>query len=161
VGGINAIIIDPQVGDIGIAIFGDRDLSSVIANKAQSNPGSLRRFDMADGLYIGGFLSAAPSKYVRFYDHAISIVDDNVNTVVMSSDGVTITDKFSNKIEMTTNGLKLTDKYGHYINMNSSGIDINGNVTSTGTFQNNSVNISSTHVHGGVQSGGSNTAVPH
>src|ERR1700751_1341202 len=51
-GGANAIILDPQVGDIGVAVFADRDISSATTNKAPSNPGSERRFDMADGLYL-------------------------------------------------------------------------------------------------------------
>lgn len=39
-GGTNAIIIDPQVGDIGIAVFTSRDISKVKSTKAQANPGS-------------------------------------------------------------------------------------------------------------------------
>lgn len=72
-GGANAVIIDPQVGDIGIMVSSDRDLSSVKANKAQSNPGSLRRFDMADGLYIGGFLNGTPTQYIQYNEAGITI----------------------------------------------------------------------------------------
>lgn len=63
-----AIIMDPKAGDIGIAIFADRDISSVKKNKKTSPPGSYRRFDMADGLYIGGFLGETPTCYIRFTD---------------------------------------------------------------------------------------------
>jgi len=80
-GGTNAIILDPQVGDIGIAIFADRDISSVIANKTQSNPqsnpGSRRRFDMADGLYIGGTLNPTPQQYIQFNTSGITITSNN------------------------------------------------------------------------------------
>lgn len=72
-GGANAIILDPQVGDIGVAVFADRDISSATANKAPSNPGSARRFDLADGLYLGGFLNAAPTQYVQFSPAGIKI----------------------------------------------------------------------------------------
>jgi hypothetical protein len=48
IGGTNAVILDPVAGDIGLACFADHDISSVIANQAQSNPGSWRRFDMSD-----------------------------------------------------------------------------------------------------------------
>lgn len=65
-GGVNAVIIDPTVGDIGLAVFASHDISSVKANKAPSNPGSRRRFSMADALYFGGFLNAAPEQYIRF-----------------------------------------------------------------------------------------------
>lgn len=72
-GGSNAVILDPKVGDIGIALFADRDISSVSATKAQANPGSGRRFDMADGLYIGGVLNGTPNQYIQFNDSGISI----------------------------------------------------------------------------------------
>jgi len=65
-GGQNAVIMDPVVGDIGIAVFGSHDLSSVKSNKAPSNPGSRRRFSMADALYIGGVLNGVPARYIRF-----------------------------------------------------------------------------------------------
>jgi len=73
-GGANAIILDPQVGDLGIALFADRDISSVIANKGQAAPGSARRFDMSDGMYIGGLLNGTPTQYVQFSSAGITIV---------------------------------------------------------------------------------------
>ncbi|MDE2000650.1 MAG: oxidoreductase, partial [Burkholderiales bacterium] len=65
-GGANAVILDPEIGDIGIAVFADHDISSVKSTKAAANPGSGRRFDMSDALYLGGFLGGAPSQYVQF-----------------------------------------------------------------------------------------------
>lgn len=65
-GGTNAIIMDPKVGDIGICVFASHDLSAVKENKAPSNPGSRRRFSMADALYIGGVLNGTPENYIRF-----------------------------------------------------------------------------------------------
>ena len=65
-GGTNAVIIDPAVGDIGLAVFASHDLSSVKANRAPANPGSRRRFAMSDALYVGGMLNGAPQNYLRF-----------------------------------------------------------------------------------------------
>jgi hypothetical protein len=65
-GGPNGIIIDPAVGDIGLAVFCDRDISSLKANKAQANPGSWRRYSPSDGVYIGGILNAVVSQYLQF-----------------------------------------------------------------------------------------------
>jgi hypothetical protein len=73
-GGANAIIIDPQVDDIGWAGFADRDISSVVANKGQANPGSLRMFDMADAVYFGGILNGTPNQYIAFSSSGIAIV---------------------------------------------------------------------------------------
>lgn len=84
-GGKNAVIIDPVVGDIGICVFGSHDLSSVKATKAPANPGSRRRFSMADALYIGGVLNASPERYIRF--------DSDGNIELKPAETVTITGK--------------------------------------------------------------------
>lgn len=73
-GGANAMIMDPQVGDIGLAVICSRDISAVKVSKAPNVPGSYRRFDPADGLYIGGFLNAVPTQYVRFSADGIEII---------------------------------------------------------------------------------------
>jgi hypothetical protein len=73
-GGANAIILDPQVGDIGICVFADRDISAVKTAKGVANPGSKRRFDMADGLYIGGVINGTPNQYIAFSSTGISMV---------------------------------------------------------------------------------------
>lgn len=75
-GGLNAVIIDPEPDDIGLAAFCDRDISAVKAdpeaavanvNAAKTNtPGSARQYDMADGVYFGGFLNPQPTQYVQF-----------------------------------------------------------------------------------------------
>lgn len=72
-GGTDAIILDPKVGDIGIAVFADRDISSVKAGKAQANPGSGRRNDMADGMYIGGVLNGTPQQYIQYNTQGIKL----------------------------------------------------------------------------------------
>ncbi|KXV60671.1 baseplate assembly protein [Acetobacter senegalensis] len=62
-GGKRAFICDPSVGDIGIAIICARDISSVKINRKPSAPGSFRQFDLADAVYLGGYLNAAPEEY--------------------------------------------------------------------------------------------------
>lgn len=77
-GGGNAVIIDPAVGDIGIALFCDRDISAVKASKEAAQPGSLRKHDMSDAVYLGAILSAAPTQYIRFSAGGIEIVAPTV-----------------------------------------------------------------------------------
>jgi hypothetical protein len=77
-GGVGAIIADPLVGDIGLLACASRDISAVKNNKTPSNPGSQRMFDPADGLYIGGFLNAAPTTYIQFTEDGINIVAPSV-----------------------------------------------------------------------------------
>lgn len=65
-GGANAVIIDPVVGDIGWAGFCSTDISAAKSTKAVANPGSRRRYDWADGLYLGAMLGATPTQFIQF-----------------------------------------------------------------------------------------------
>ena len=80
-GGTNAVILDPQPGDIGVAVFASRDISKVKSTKAQANPGSYRQYDFADGMYLGGMLNAVPVQYVRFGTDGITIVSPTAITL--------------------------------------------------------------------------------
>ena len=74
-GGANAVVIDPQPGDIGVAVFASRDISTVQRTKAQANPGSSRRFSFSDGIYLSTVISAAaPQQYIQFNSDGISIL---------------------------------------------------------------------------------------
>lgn len=73
-GGANAVILDPQPGDIGVAVFAHSDLSAVKATKAQANPGSARRNSIADGMYLGGMINGVPTQYVQFSDDGIKLL---------------------------------------------------------------------------------------
>jgi hypothetical protein len=73
-GGADAVIIDPKPGDIGVALFAERDISAVKSSKQQSNPGSGRMMDIADALYLGGMLNGVPQQYLRYYAGGIEVV---------------------------------------------------------------------------------------
>jgi len=134
-GGSNAVILDPQVGDIGLAAFAQRDISNVKSTKAQANPGSDRRFDMSDGLYIGGFLNGVPAQYVQFQTTGITVKSPQAVTIDAPATTITGTLQVDGAVTM------------------QSTLD----VTSTATAQGTNVH---THVHSGVTTGGSNTGQP-
>lgn len=100
-GGASAIIMDPTPGDIGLVLFADRDMSSVKATKAQANPGSRRRFDMADGVYLGGILNTAPTQYIQMTPAGINIVAPSVGTTGNLSAGNGITCSFTTSTGQT------------------------------------------------------------
>jgi hypothetical protein len=77
-GGVNAIILDPAVDDIGIAVFADRDISTVKNTKAKASPGSARKFSMSDGIYIGGMLNGVPTNYIQFSGNDVNITATGV-----------------------------------------------------------------------------------
>ncbi len=72
-GGSNAVILDPEVGDIGLAVFAENDISAVKSTKSPSPPGSARRNDYADGMYFGGFLNGSPTQFVQFNSSGITV----------------------------------------------------------------------------------------
>ena len=131
-GGLNAIINDSVVGDIGFMSIADRDISAIKANDgAQSNPGSKRRHNLADGVYQRGMFNPTnPDQYVFFRE-----------------DGITIKDKNGNAFEMNTGGItKITGT-----------LHVTGDIIAG--FGNE--NISSLlHVHSGITPGGANTDEP-
>lgn len=89
--GTSAVIIPPTVGDIGMAIYCDRDISSVISNKGQANPGSSRRFSMSDGIYFGGIpgLNAAATQFVQFLGAGAGITVTTPGVFTINAGGKT------------------------------------------------------------------------
>lgn len=80
-GGGNAIIMDPQQGDIGICIFASRDISKIKATKKQGNPGSRRQYSFSDGMYLGGLLNGTPTQFVQFNEAGITVTTPGTLTV--------------------------------------------------------------------------------
>lgn len=132
-GGTDAIILDPKVGDIGIALFAQHDISSVKANKGAANPGSFRRFDHSDALYLGGVLNGTPVQYIQFSADGIKILSPKA--VIVEAPDVTIN---------ATNG----------VTINSPTVTCSGDVIASGKSLVH-------HTHGGVTSGSGNTGQPN
>lgn len=92
-GGSSAIILDPEVGDLGLLICCDRDTSNVIATLSASLPASLRRFNFADGFYFGASPSGiTPTQYVQFLPASAGINVKspgpvNINGAIISAAG--------------------------------------------------------------------------
>jgi hypothetical protein len=100
-GGTAGIICDPVVGDIGYAFCPDRDTSAALKKKGRANPGSNRRFDVADAVYMGTVVSAAPKQFIKFTPGtnqdgsggSLEIADGNGNVLTMDSNGYTLATK--------------------------------------------------------------------
>jgi hypothetical protein len=101
-GGIG-IIMDPVVGDRGVALFAHSDISSVKANRAPSPPGSRRRFDWSDGVFLPGLLNDEPVSYVRLSGSGVEIEAPTVTTSASLAAGGGATGSFS-----TTDGKVVT-----------------------------------------------------
>lgn len=88
--GAGAVIADPVIGDIGKVVIANRDTSGVRATNAQANPGSRRKFNMADGTFFGCTQAGAPGQYLNWTPTGFEIVDKNGNVMVGGPTGVTI-----------------------------------------------------------------------
>lgn len=140
-GGANAIVINPKVGDIGLAGFCERDISMVKRNRKASPPNTRRQYSINDAVYWGGFLNGTPSQYIQFKGDEI---------VIKANSKVTIDAPNSELIgNLKVNGT--TQLVGAVTTQST--INAIGNITSNGLTFN-------THKHGGVQSGSSDTGNP-
>lgn len=64
--GTAAVVLDPQPGDIGLAVFSQQDASNV--KEGTSEPvqaGSFRAFDMSDGFFVSCHFGQTPTTYVH------------------------------------------------------------------------------------------------
>lgn len=139
-GGTNAVILDPQEGDIGLAVFASRDISKVISTKAQANPGSARQYDISDALYVGGMLNASPQQYVQFTSDGITVSSPGTITLAAPT------------IAMNAGSTNLTlDSSGLSVTASAVTVDASGQVavTATGTVDITGSDVSITPLSGG------------
>ena len=106
-GGTSAVVNDPVAGDFGHMVVNDRDISSVKANSgAESNPGSYRRHDLADGVYYPAILNkAALKQYLQFMSNGIQLLDTNSNLHLMDTNGITLVPGSKNVLLGAKSGL--------------------------------------------------------
>jgi len=131
-GGSNAIIIDPQVGDIGLGIVCDRDISAVQSSNAEAPPGSSRKNDMSDMVYLMTIISATvPVQYVEFNPQGITVTTPN--KVIINAAEIDC-----NAPVLNINASNITSS-GSWIHSN--------NFAVIGTMTNNGTNVGRTHTH--------------
>ena len=118
-------------------------------------PGSFRSFDMSDGFYVGGFFGKTPETFVHLEQSGTVRVVTPVRVQVESP-----------QIELTADeSVKLTAPQIYLNGQVTSGGTSGASATFTGrvdvTDDMTASGISlKTHVHSGVQTGGSNTGAP-
>ena len=120
-GGSNAVIIDPQVGDIGIGTVCDRDISNVKTNQAAAAPASLRKNDMSDMVYLMTIIGATPTQYIQFNTSGITITSPN--TLTINASNVVINGNIQATGTLTSNGHDVSSTHKH------SGVTVGGGNT--------------------------------
>lgn len=142
-GGKCALIIDPEPGDIGIAVFAQQDISNISAGAGEAaTPGSFRSFDMADGMYIGGIINKEPETWLEMTQAGEMTLHAPV------------------KIRLET---PLVETTGRLVQVggDGEGAEMIGGLTNTGgTITSNGI-VLETHTHTGVEPGSGSTGQPN
>ena len=102
--GENAVICDPEVGDVGLAIFAQSDCSNLNGENTEKQPGSFRTFDMSDGFYLGGFWGKKPKNFIHLDGDSIKIVAPT--KVIIDTPLVNVTGDVIIDGEMTAKGIQ-------------------------------------------------------
>lgn len=157
-GGKNAFMVDPAVGDMGVMVICDRDISSVKANKAIANPGSSRTFKPSDGIYlfgVPGLNGTAPVQWIKWSDDGIDIKAAHGNELKSDATGWTFTGNVVVNQNLQLGGALQAAAGGTYAgNIHTTGsLTADAGVTGAGK-------VLQTHVHNGVTTGGGNTGPP-
>ena len=144
-----AIICDPKVGDIGLAVVAKQDISNINGSTTPKVPATYRKFDPSDSFYIGGFWGKAPEVFIHLEDEG------------------TINIKAPTKISMEAPECEVNASTSFTVN--SSQINLNGPIsgggsggadaTFTGDVNAKGISLTS-HTHTGVQSGNSSPGAP-
>ena len=154
----------PMVFDTG----GDSDISTVKNTGAVAAPGSNRKNDMSDMVYLMTIIGAAPTQYIQFNSSGITVhspikvnitapeIDATADTLVHLT-APTITMDASSVFRVNSAAIQLN---GPITQVSGSGnATFAGNITTPGDVTANGTSVH-THKHGGVTTGGGQTGTP-
>jgi hypothetical protein len=170
-----AVILDPQPGDKGIAVFTKRDSSGIgVGTSEPLQPASFRSFDQADGVLFTGILGETPEIWLHLDpvsgDISLSTKTANIDIscrdqgdIVIKTGSGNITIQAGNGGEgtITLDGKVIVTRNIVVQNKNSEGqSQMTGGFSNTGnTIESNGI-VLEQHVHSGVDSGPDNTGPP-
>jgi len=153
--GTSAVIMDPEVGDIGVAVVADKDISNVKATKTAAAPGSNRQHSYSDAMYFGGLLNQTPIQVIEFLLSGITINSPGTVTIIAPNSVINSTESCAiNSPTIVLNGA-VSQGSGSY----AGNAQFGGTITATGEVTGNGKHLS-THVHSGVQSGSDDSGEP-
>ena len=150
--GSAAILCDPKPGDIGLAVFAQQDVSTLTGGNQPVQPGSFRCFDMSDGFYFGGFWGQPPTTFIRIEDTG-DITITAPNSVTVNTKNATVNAETKCTVNAPSSEFSGDVKVGGNLEIVGNTTSANGDISAGGVSLRN-------HVHGGVESGGSNTGTP-
>jgi len=169
--GIAALVIDPVPGDIGVVSFCKADSSTVGVGTAEpQRPGSLRCFDLADGMLVASVSNRAPQVWIEIkQDKTIVIhapegctVETDKDVTVNAGQSVTVSAGQSITLDapqtVITGNLTATGEKGGVVSLTGT-VSLAGSLTSTGDQVAGGISQTG-HTHTGVQPGSGSTGGP-
>lgn len=165
--GIAAVILDPVPGDIGVFSCTKRDSTNVSAtSNDQQIPASMRSFSPSDAIMVGTVHTKAPTTWIHLKQDNTIVIHAPSGVKIESDTSVDITapQVTVNATTVTVNARESTFS-GHVTVQGGldvsggSGATVDGSFSATGDVSAGSISLQN-HVHGGVQSGGSDTSTP-
>lgn len=158
-GGFAALVIDPEPGDIGIAVFCKRDSSGVKQGaETPVQPASFRIFDQADGFYIGGFLNKIPEVWLELNQKKEAVLHAPTRVTVETQECIIDSPESYFLGNVRIDGNVIWGGVGRGVDGPAQfrdGINNEGSV-----IRSNAITLD-THTHTGVQAGGGNTGNPN
>lgn len=139
-------------GDECTLAFSERCIDFWFINGGVQLPAEYRLHDLSDAFARVG-VNSQPNKLAAFQTNAVELRNRARTTrVTMKEDGT---------IEnVNATGSTVLSPAGKFTINAPGGVEINGDIVSTGTLQNNGKNVGSTHTHSGVQPGGGTSGQP-
>jgi phage baseplate assembly protein gpV len=171
--GIAAVILDPVPGDIGVFSCTKRDSTNVsVTSNDQQIPASMRSFSPSDAIMVGTVHTKDPTTWIHLKQDNTIVIHAPSGVKIESDTSVEITapQVTVNATTVTVNATESTFS-GHVTVLGGITVSGGGGSQMTGDFTlNGSMNATddvtasgislNSHVHGGIQPGGSDTSTP-
>lgn len=109
--GLNAIKLDPKVGDIGLLLISKRDISNAEGGVVETT----RKFNACDGIYLGGVygLNQEPTQFIEIKENELNITGTqtiNITAPTVNIKGSTAIKLGENAIQgVAIQGMKVTN----------------------------------------------------
>ena len=108
-----ALVMDPQPGDVGIAVFAQQDIGNMQQEGTDPVPaGSFRCYDMSDGCYLGGLLGPAPTTWVIISPTDGKIEVNAPQEVVVRSENASIGLEAKEEIVLKSKNIRMEAENG-------------------------------------------------
>ncbi len=137
-GGIAGIIISPEIGDIVLGVFSQRDITEIKNDWQNGRPDSNRKFNLADAICIGLLSNNKPTTYIKITKNGIEMQSQDKPITINNTNDITVNTKNLNittsaNTYLTTVNATITASGDTKINTNNATVTAASNITFAGS----------------------------